>query len=198
MPTYSCDLRERIIAAREDGHSAEEVARLFRVSRRSVERYWKTYQTTGAVEPKQRGGYRRSCLEGHDGRLRAWIGEKKDLTLAQLRERIDHRQSLLPQGAGSGRSHCRPWSAALLSACLQPGPQSHRDGIFKTQSAPAPGGCPTLERPAGSRRSRPGHLLGGTMPQLPSSCPICDRLNRKCSNANQEIGGPGDSRVAPN
>ena len=88
MPTYSCDLRERIIAAREDGHSAEEVARLFRVSRRSVERYWKTYQTTGAVEPKQRGGYRRSCLEGHDGRLRAWIGEKKDLTLAQLRERI--------------------------------------------------------------------------------------------------------------
>ena len=88
MQTYSCDLRERIIAAREDGHSAEEVARLFRVSRRSVERYRKTYQTTGAVEPKQRGGYRRSCLEGHDGRLRAWIGEKKDLTLAELRERI--------------------------------------------------------------------------------------------------------------
>jgi transposase len=89
MPTYSCDLRERIIAAREDGHSAEEVARLFRVSRRSVERYWKTYQTTGKVEPRQRGGYRRSCLEGHDGRLRAWIGEKKDLTLAELRDRID-------------------------------------------------------------------------------------------------------------
>ena len=89
MPTYSCDLRERIIAAREDGHSAEEVARLFRVSRRTVERYWKKYQSTGAVEPKQRGGYRRSCLEGHDGRLRAWIGEKKDLTLAELRERIE-------------------------------------------------------------------------------------------------------------
>ena len=88
MPTYSCDLRERIIAAREDGQSAEEMARLFRVSRRSVERYWKTYQTTGAVEPKQHGGYRRSCLEGHDRRLRAWIGEKKDLTLAELRERI--------------------------------------------------------------------------------------------------------------
>ena len=154
MPTYSCDLRERIIAAREDGHSAEEVARLFRVSRRSVERYWKTYQTTGAVEPKQRGGYRRSCLEGHDGRLRAWIGEKKDLTLAQLRERI------------AGDLGIKVGNTAL-----------------KTQSAPAPGGCPTLERPAGSRRSRPGHLLGGTMPQLPSSCPICDRLNRKCSRA---------------
>jgi transposase len=88
MRTYSHDLRERIIAAREDGHSAEEVARLFRVSRRSVERYWRKYQSTGAVEPEQRGGYRRSCLEGHDRSLRAWIGEKKDLTLAELRERI--------------------------------------------------------------------------------------------------------------
>jgi transposase len=88
MQTYSRDLRERIIAARRDGHSAEEVARLFRVCRRSVERYWKKYQTTGAVEPKQRGGYRRSCLEGHDRSLRAWIGEKKDLTLAELQARI--------------------------------------------------------------------------------------------------------------
>ena len=89
MRTYSPDLRERIIASREDGHSAGEVARLFRVSRRSVERYWKKYQATGAVEPGQRGGYRRSCLEGHDKSLRAWIGGKKDMTLAELKERID-------------------------------------------------------------------------------------------------------------
>ena len=88
MRTYSHDLRERIVAARKDGHSAREVSRLFRISRRSVERYWKQYQSTGAVKSRQRGGYRRSCLEGHDGSLRAWIGEKKDLTLAELRERI--------------------------------------------------------------------------------------------------------------
>ena len=88
MRTYSCDLRERIVAAREQGHSTAEVVRLFRVSKASVERYWSQYQRTGKVEPRQRGGYRHSCLEGHDGRLRAWIGEKKDLTLAELRERI--------------------------------------------------------------------------------------------------------------
>ena len=88
MRTYSRDLRERIVAAREQGHSAAEVARLFRVAKRSVERYWEKYRLTGRVEPKQRGGYRRSCLEGHDGRLRTWIGEKKDLTLAELRERL--------------------------------------------------------------------------------------------------------------
>jgi transposase len=88
MRTYSCDLRERIVAAREKGHSTAEVVLLFRVSKASVERYWSQYQRTGRIEPRQRGGYRRSCLEGHDGRLRAWIGEKKDLTLAELRERF--------------------------------------------------------------------------------------------------------------
>jgi transposase len=88
MRTYSRDLRERIVSAREQGHSAREAARLFRVSKSSVERYWNQYQRTGKLEPKQRGGYRRSCLEDHDRSLRAWIGEKKDLTLAELRERI--------------------------------------------------------------------------------------------------------------
>ena len=88
MRTYSRDLRERIVAAREKGHSTAEVVLLFRVSKASVERYWSQYQRTGKVEPRQRGGYRHSCLEGHDGLLRAWIGEKKDLTLAELRERI--------------------------------------------------------------------------------------------------------------
>ena len=88
MQTYSGDLRERIVAAREEGHSAQEVARLFRVSKRSVERYWKKYLSTGSTKPKQRGGYRRSRLQDHDQTLRGWIKEKKDLTLAELQERI--------------------------------------------------------------------------------------------------------------
>jgi len=88
MRTYSRDLRERIVAAREQGHSAQQIARWLRVSKRSVERYWKLYLDTGAVEAKQRGGYRRSRLEMHDKTLRGWIEEKCDLTLAQLQERI--------------------------------------------------------------------------------------------------------------
>src|ERR1700722_15132256 len=88
MRTYSRDLRERIVAARGQGHSAQEVAQLFRVSKRSVERYWKNYLSTGVIEPKQRGGYRRSRLQEHDQTLHAWIKEKKDLTLAELQARI--------------------------------------------------------------------------------------------------------------
>ena len=88
MQTYSRDLRERIVAARRQGHSAQEIARLFQVSKRSVERFWKKYLATGGVEPRQRGGYRRSRLEKHDRQLRRWIKEQADLTLAQLQERI--------------------------------------------------------------------------------------------------------------
>ena len=88
MQTYSRDLRERIVSARQQGDSAQEIARLFRVSKRSVERFWRQYLATGAIEPRQRGGYRRSRLEKHDPKLRRWIKEKADLTLAQLQERI--------------------------------------------------------------------------------------------------------------
>lgn len=88
MRTYSNDLRERIVAARERGHSAAEIARLLKLSKRSVERYCKLQATTGSIQPRQRGGYRRSRLAKHDQTLRRWIGQQPDLTLAELQTRI--------------------------------------------------------------------------------------------------------------
>lgn len=81
------DLRERIIAAREEGYSGAEVASRFRVSKRSVERYWKQYCNSGHVRAKQRGGYKKSRLEGHDDQLREWIRKEPDLTLEEMRTR---------------------------------------------------------------------------------------------------------------
>jgi transposase len=88
MQTYSKDLRQRIVAARKRGIGAQEISRLFGVSKRSVERYWKLCLETGGVQPRQRGGYRRSRLEKHDQTLRRWIEQEADLTLSQLQERI--------------------------------------------------------------------------------------------------------------
>jgi len=85
--SYGVQLRERIVSARQDGHSAQEVAKWFKVSKRSVERYWKTYQQTGSLEPKQRGGYRHSRLETHADTLRQWIAQQPDLTLHELQQR---------------------------------------------------------------------------------------------------------------
>ena len=88
MRSYSEDLRERIVGMRESGRSAAEIAGLCKISKRSVERYWKQQTSTGSVKAKRRGGYRRSRLEGHDDTLRKWIKERADTTLAELRERI--------------------------------------------------------------------------------------------------------------
>ena len=85
--TYHQQLRELIVAARKDGHSAQEGAQWFKVSKRSVERFWKSYQETGSVQPKQRGGYRHSCLETHVNTLCEWIAEQPDLTLKELQQR---------------------------------------------------------------------------------------------------------------
>lgn len=87
--TYHQQIRERIVGLRQDGHSAEMVSKWLRVSKRSVERYWKSHRERGTVEPKRRGGYRRSRLDGHDETLRQWIGEKPDLTLEELKQQCE-------------------------------------------------------------------------------------------------------------
>jgi len=86
MKSYSLDLRERVVAARSKGQSAEEVAKRFGICKRSVERYWERHRQTGSAAAKQRGGYRRSRLAGHEATLRGWINAQADLTLEQLQE----------------------------------------------------------------------------------------------------------------
>lgn len=80
-------LRERAVALRQDGHSAEIVGKWLKVSKRSVERFWKSHRELGTVEPKRRGGYRRSRLEEHDEVLIQWISDQPDLTLEELKLR---------------------------------------------------------------------------------------------------------------
>jgi transposase len=87
MIPLSEDLRRRIIAARESGAGTGEVSQRFKVSRKSVERFWKQYRMTGECQPKQIGGYRRSRLHQHAATLKRWIGQQADLTLVQLQER---------------------------------------------------------------------------------------------------------------
>lgn len=82
-------IRERAVALRKEGHSAETVGKWLKVSKRSVERYWKSQREGGSVEPKQRGGYRRSRLQDYDDVLKQWIAAQPDLTLEELRQRCE-------------------------------------------------------------------------------------------------------------
>lgn len=87
IEAYQTKLREKIIQARASGQSGAEVARRYRVTVRSVERYWKRYQETAQIGPKQQGGYRVSKLAAHDKTILQWIEHQPGLTLAQLQER---------------------------------------------------------------------------------------------------------------
>lgn len=80
-----------MVEARKAGHSALEVSRLFGVSKRSVERFFKLQQQEGSVSPKKVGGYRRSRLEGHEAQLKRWVKQNNDATLAELRQLIRER-----------------------------------------------------------------------------------------------------------
>jgi transposase len=88
MRPLSEDLRRRIVAAKEAGDGTGEVGARFRVSRKSVARLWKQYCAVGHLRPKQIGGYRQSRLKPHRAKLRRWIAQQSDLTLAELRQRL--------------------------------------------------------------------------------------------------------------
>jgi transposase len=80
-----------MVEARKAGHSASEVSKLFGVSKRSVERFFKLQHEEGSISPKKVGGYLRSRLEGHEAELKRWIKQNNDATLAELRQLIRER-----------------------------------------------------------------------------------------------------------
>lgn len=87
MKAYSEDLRLRVVAARRAGHSAQEIAKRFDLSKRSVERYCKLFETTGKLTAKRMGGYRRSRLADHGPTLQGWVEAQNDLTLVEIQAR---------------------------------------------------------------------------------------------------------------
>ena len=89
MRPLSEDLRRRIIEAKEAGEGTGEVSARFKVSRKSVARFWKQYSASGHLRPKQIGGYRKSRLKKHEKRLQRWIAQQPDLTLVELQRRCE-------------------------------------------------------------------------------------------------------------
>jgi transposase len=97
MRAYSNDLRERIVAAVERGeHSIRLIARLFCVSLSCVVRLLQHKRRTGSVQPKPHAGVPPRKLDAAaDARLLELVTAQPDATLAELRDRLGIRCSLM-------------------------------------------------------------------------------------------------------
>ena len=84
---YSQDLRERVVRAVEAGASCYEAAAAFEVSVSSTIRWVARLRRSGSVAAKRMGG-RRSPLDAHEDWLRALIAAEPDLTLEEIRGRL--------------------------------------------------------------------------------------------------------------
>lgn len=86
--TLSLDLRERILAAYDEGNSTRnDIARRFRVSLGMVKKLLQQRRHTGDIAPRHHlAGRKPRIVAAHRREMRARLGQKPDLTLRELRE----------------------------------------------------------------------------------------------------------------
>lgn len=83
---YSQDLRDRVIAARDDGTSTNRVAELFRVSASWVRRVMQRRREHGETGPRPRGGV--TVVKVDLEQLRRLVDEQPDATAKELHARL--------------------------------------------------------------------------------------------------------------
>jgi transposase len=92
MKPYSKDLREKIVTAVEaKERSQKEVAALFGVSKSFVEKLMQRWRTTGQCGALPHRGGRTRELAHYEKELWAEVAAQPDLTLAELRERLEQK-----------------------------------------------------------------------------------------------------------
>ena len=106
MRPYSKDLRERVIAAVETGHSAREAGRLYRVSESTAIKWVQRWRATGKIEAKPYPGTIGSRLDSVGDWLRGLIESEPDITLEEMRTRLVDEKGLRV-GRGTVWRFCR-------------------------------------------------------------------------------------------
>lgn len=86
---YSGDLRESVVRAVRAGRSCAEVAEIFKISKRSVERYVVLWRSTGHVASHAKfGGHKKALLAKYADKVEALISKKSDMTLKEIKEAL--------------------------------------------------------------------------------------------------------------
>ena len=90
MKTTSLDLRERIMAAYDEGEGTrEQVARRFRVSLGLVKKLLAQRRRAQDLRPRHRfSGRKPKILDSHKKQLKTLLAERPDLTLEEMRKKL--------------------------------------------------------------------------------------------------------------
>lgn len=82
----SKDLRMRLVAFVEEGHSRREAAIRFKTAVSSAVNVVKLWKDTGSVEPRPRGGFRHGKLKPHSEFILGVVASQPDITMPELAE----------------------------------------------------------------------------------------------------------------
>lgn len=95
MKAYSIDLRQRVLAMGDKGHSTREVARAFGVSESWVRRVKQVRREEKRVVPRSGGGRRHGHFDAvRLAQLKEWLRKHPDATLEGLRGRVVREMGL--------------------------------------------------------------------------------------------------------
>jgi transposase len=125
---YSDDLRERVVAAIEAGHTREEVAELFNLALSTVGGFIKRKRETGSVSPDKFGGYKTFLLEPHADLVKELIADQPDSTLAELQVRLAKEKVEVSQSGISRFLHHINLTFKKKSSCSRTRPARRRQG----------------------------------------------------------------------
>src|SRR5580698_5839791 len=99
------DLRERVVAAIEAGHTRVKVAGLYNMALSTVGGFIKRKRETGSVSPDKFGGYKTFSLEPHTALVKELVAKQPDSTLAELQVRLAKENMNVSQSAISRFLH---------------------------------------------------------------------------------------------
>jgi len=91
---YSLDFRKLVVNLVEEGHGADEVAKLVGASRAWVYRLMQRYREEGTFAAKPMGYKTPQKLAGHIGKLRELVDADSDATLEELRDKLPVKVSI--------------------------------------------------------------------------------------------------------
>ena len=91
----SDDLRKRVVAAVDGGMSCRAAARRFGVAASTAIHWVERWRRTGSVRPLPQGGdFRSHRIEAHADEVLGLIGDRPDMTLAEIAAHLHERHGL--------------------------------------------------------------------------------------------------------